>query len=72
MTAAVAESGLHKAVTEYELLKIEEAAEFLRVGRSTVYAMIQAGELSRVKIRRALRLRREEVERIARDGTEHQ
>jgi excisionase family DNA binding protein len=57
------------ATSEHELLTIPEAADLLRVGRSTVYAMIGAGQLPRLKIRKAVRVRRDDVERIAREGT---
>ena len=65
----ITESRMHTAVEVPELLTIQEAAEILRVARSTVYALIAAGELPRVKIRRSVRIRREDVERIAREGT---
>src|SRR3954454_3289701 len=45
------------------LLTPEEAAEVLRVGRTTVYALMKAGELHAVHIGRSCRLARAELER---------
>jgi excisionase family DNA binding protein len=39
------------------LLKVEEAAELLRVGRTTVYALIKSGELASVPVGRLRRIR---------------
>ncbi|GAB3364121.1 helix-turn-helix domain-containing protein [Modestobacter lapidis] len=41
----------------------EEAAEMLRVGRTTVYGLMKAGELRPVHIGRSCRLARSELER---------
>jgi excisionase family DNA binding protein len=45
------------------LLTPEEAAQVLRVGRTTVYALMKAGELRPVHIGRSCRLSRAELER---------
>jgi excisionase family DNA binding protein len=45
------------------LLTPEEAAEILRVGRTTIYALMKAGELHPVHIGRSCRLARAELER---------
>ena len=45
------------------LLTPEEAAAVLRVGRTTVYALMKAGELRPVHIGRSCRLPRVELER---------
>ena len=45
------------------LLTTEEAADLLRVGRTTIYALIKAGELRPVHIGRSCRLPRAELER---------
>jgi excisionase family DNA binding protein len=45
------------------LLTPEEAATVLRVGRTTVYALMKAGELRPVHIGRSCRLPRVELER---------
>lgn len=45
------------------LLTPEEAAEVLRVGRTTIYALMKAGELHAVHIGRSCRLSRAELER---------
>jgi excisionase family DNA binding protein len=45
------------------LLTPEEAAKILRVGRTTVFALMKAGELRPVHIGRSCRLARAELER---------
>ncbi len=45
------------------LLTPEEAATVLRVGRTTVYALIKAGDLRPVHIGRSCRISRAELER---------
>jgi excisionase family DNA binding protein len=48
------------------LLTPEEAATALRIGRTTVYALMKAGELRPVHIGRSCRLPRAELERYVR------
>ena len=48
------------------LLTPEEAADVLRLGRTTVYALMKAGELRAVHIGRSCRLSRSELERYVR------
>src|SRR4051812_30573144 len=48
------------------LLTPEEAAKLLSVGRTTVYALIKAGDLHPVHIGRSCRLSRAELERYVR------
>src|SRR4051794_21821819 len=48
------------------LLTPEEAAEVLLVGRTTVYALMKAGELHPVHIGRCCRISRAELERYVR------
>ena len=48
------------------LLTPEEAATVLRLGRTTVYALIKAGDLHPVHIGRSCRLSRSELERYVR------
>ncbi|NEM08730.1 helix-turn-helix domain-containing protein [Geodermatophilus normandii] len=45
------------------LLTPEEAAQVLRIGRTTIYALMKAGELRAVHIGRSCRLPRAELER---------
>jgi excisionase family DNA binding protein len=49
------------------LLTPEEAAAVLRIGRTTVYALMRAGDLRPVHIGRSCRLPRAELERYV-DG----
>ena len=44
------------------LLTYEEAADYLAVGRTTVYDLVGKGELPAVKIGRCTRLRPEDLE----------
>jgi excisionase family DNA binding protein len=48
------------------LLTPEEAAEVLRVGRTTIYTLIKAGDLRPVHIGRSCRISRAELERYVR------
>jgi excisionase family DNA binding protein len=48
------------------LLTPEEAAKLLRVGRTTVYALMKTGELRPVHIGRSCRISRTELERYVR------
>ena len=48
------------------LLTPEEAAEVLRVGRTTIYALMKAGDLRPVHIGRSCRISRAELERYVR------
>ncbi len=48
------------------LLTPEEAARVLRVGRTTIYALMKAGELRPIHIGRSCRLPRAELERYVR------
>ena len=55
-----------EGVAESLLLTPEEAATLLRVGRTTVYALMKAGDLRPVHIGRSCRLARAELERFVR------
>ncbi len=48
------------------LLTPEEAAKVLRLGRTTIYALMKAGELRPVHIDRSCRISRAELERYVR------
>ena len=52
--------------SETLLLTPEEAARVLRVGRTTIYALMKAGDLRPVHIGRSCRLSRAELERYVR------
>src|SRR3954468_10407815 len=55
-----------EGAAESLLLSPEEAATLLRVGRTTVYALMRAGDLRPVHIGRSCRLARAELERFVR------
>jgi excisionase family DNA binding protein len=48
------------------LLTPEEAAQVLRLGRTTIYALMKAGDLRPVHIGRSCRISRAELERYVR------
>ena len=64
----MADPQLHGDVLAAEplLLTPEEAAKVLRVGRTTVYALMKAGDLHPVHIGRSCRISRAELERYVR------
>jgi putative molybdopterin biosynthesis protein len=54
------------------LLTAEEVAHELRLGRSKVFEMLARGELPRVRIGRAVRIRRTDLERWVAEQGDHQ
>ena len=52
------------------LLRVQEAAETLGIGRSKIWEMIWTGELPVVRIGRAVRVPRDELEAWVRSHTE--
>lgn len=48
------------------LLTVQSAAELLAVGRSTIYRLMNSGELLSVKVRGATRITQSELERYMR------
>jgi excisionase family DNA binding protein len=51
----------HDAAALPEQLTPREAADFLRVGLSTMYGLLQRGELAHTRIGRAIRIAKGEV-----------
>jgi excisionase family DNA binding protein len=58
------------AMSDRELLRVEEAARVLALSRSKLFLMIAAGELPVVRFGRALRIPRRQLERWIADRTE--
>jgi excisionase family DNA binding protein len=56
----------HVLVGHRLLLTPEEAAEVLRVGRTTVYALMKSGDLHPVHIGRSCRISQAELDRYVR------
>ena len=50
-----------------DLLKIPEAAEILKMGRSTVYKLISTKELPSIRIGRMIRISREDIDKFLSD-----
>ena len=51
------------ATSQFDLLRINEVAEYLRIGRTTLYQLIRAGEIKKIKVRGGVRVRRRDLER---------
>jgi excisionase family DNA binding protein len=51
-----------------EILTAKEAGEMLKVSDQTIRAMIRQGKIKAIKIGRAWRIKREEIERIIEKG----
>lgn len=58
--------GQDEPVNDRLLLTPEEAAQVLRLGRTTIYALMKAGDLRAVHIGRSCRISRAELERYVR------
>lgn len=56
-------------VANQVLLTIEQAAQRLALGRTTVYSLIQRGELKSVRIGRAVRVRTTDLDAFAAELT---
>lgn len=54
------------------LLRVEEVAQLLAIGRSTVYELIASGQLPSVKVGGARRVPMVEIERWVRENTHGQ
>ncbi len=55
------------------LLTLDEAAELLSLGRSTLYKLMRAGEMRAIRVGRSIRIPRGEVKKlIARKLDEHE
>ncbi len=50
------------AATAKLLLTVEEAADLLNIGRTTVYALIRTGQITSVRVGRLRRLRPADIE----------
>ena len=54
------------------LLRIEDAAQRLSVGRSTIYAMVAAGQIPSLKLARSLRIPADALDRWLAEETKRQ
>jgi excisionase family DNA binding protein len=57
-------------MTDRVLLRVDEAAQLLSLGRSTLYAMAAAGTIPTVRVGRSLRIPRGELNRWIEQRTE--
>ena len=55
-----------------KLLKADEVAETLNIGRSTVYQMLRRNEIPCIRIGRAVRVRQEDLESFIDQGVEEE
>jgi len=46
------------------LLTVREVAQLLRIGRSTVYQLLQRGDLTNIRIGRSVRVRLEDLQKF--------
>jgi excisionase family DNA binding protein len=54
-----------KQLLEGELLSVGECAKRLKIGRSKMYAMVDAGEVQHLRIGRTVRIPERALERLA-------
>ncbi len=52
-------------MTEFDWLRIEEACRYIKVSRSTLYNWERTGKLTMYRFGRAVRIRREDLHRLA-------
>ncbi|MHB8516692.1 MAG: helix-turn-helix domain-containing protein [Dehalococcoidia bacterium] len=57
------------ATHETKLLTVSEVAQRLRVSRTTVWRWVHAGRLRALRVGRGIRVREEDVERVAEPAT---
>jgi len=51
-----------------ELYKIRDAAALLNIGRTTLYEYVREGKVRAVRFGKAIRIGRDELERLKREG----
>lgn len=51
-----------------KLLRPEEVSDILRLSKSQTYSLIRSGELTSVRIRHSVRVRREDLENYIKNG----
>lgn len=56
-------------MTDRDILTIEEAAEFLQLGKRSVYKLAKAGRIPGKKVLNKWRFERESLKRWIREGT---
>jgi excisionase family DNA binding protein len=66
---SVRRTARNRNVTEKSLLRVEEAADRLSLGRSKTYALIQEGQLPSIRIGRSVRVPVVELDRWIRERT---
>ena len=58
-----------RVMTDRDILTIEEAAEFLQLGKRSVYKLAKAGRIPGKKVLNKWRFERESLKRWIREGT---
>jgi len=61
----MATATVEKVVRKTALATIKEAAEYLHIGRTTVYQMMEGGELPFVRLRGCRRVRWTDLDKLA-------
>jgi excisionase family DNA binding protein len=52
-------------MTEFDWMTLREACRYIKVSRSTLYSWERAGKLSLYRFGRSVRIRREDIHRLA-------